>query len=103
MKQDKYEKAMRILCQMVETAEEIQFNLNFEQLITYNLVLIHPSHQNQSHVLPIFHYEPSLNLQLQEHIDWLLNCLKFMQDRNFRQKQIVICEAQVALAYFKIE
>ena len=98
---DERKKALEIFQEMVDTAQEIDFKLSFEQMILFSEMLIKP---NSTHAPILDKYKKDLGPSQQDiyRLGWICNSLKEMKCRNFRPKQITECEAHVAIAYYRL-
>ena len=99
---DERKKALEIFQEMVDTAQEIDFKLSFEQMILFSEMLIKPE-SNRAPVLD--KYKKGLDPSQQDiyRLGWICNSLEEMKSRNFRPKQITECEAHTAIAYYRCQ
>ena len=99
---DERKKALEIFQEMVDTAQEIDFKLTFEQMILFSEMLIKP----ESNGAPVLDkYKKDLDPSQQDiyRLGWICNSLDEMKSRNFRPKQITECEAHAAIAYYRCQ
>ena len=72
-------------------------------MILYSDLLIHPD-SNSAPVLSGYEIRSnSYHVQNVHSVNWIRNSLDEMRARNFRPRQITICEAYVALAHYRCQ
>ena len=96
---DHRKKALIYMQMGVDIAEEIKHDLNFDQMIDYGHLLLRGPISSMS----LLEYCEDLvpNARTKKAMKWLEKCLCKMESKKFRPKQINICEALLAIAYYQ--